>query len=420
MPEQKRLEDLASDIRVSDESSGHSSRKRVMKNNAPRASTLRRYANNVVFGTTIAVMGILGFSALLYVRRDMDREHQSTNQQYENQTSPSTTALQYVVAAPETSLESTIEKQPIEQAHTAPYVEASQQPPLPLQQPTILSPLAQLDGHLSHQILNESTQTNDTATEHPQEITNSIGMRLKLIPAGSFMMGDRSPEFVRDNHQLPLHEVTLPAFYMGTTEVPVRLFELYVQECPEETNWQNSYRQRWWGEQLQHRDHPITVSWYDARFFCMWLTRHEPEGVYSLPSESQWEYACRANTITRFNTGNDISLNDANFHLNASIQDAIRDVASYPPNAWGLFDMHGNVWEWTQDIYIGGYLNAPTDGSAREYSPAYGLRVRRGGSFREIQEACNSADRSAGNSSLGHVDTGFRVVRTLDSAPSRE
>ncbi len=154
MSEPKRLEDLARDIRVSDEPSEHSSRKQDMKN-ATWASTLRRYANSLILGTTIAVMGILGFTALLYVRRDMDREVPSTDQHYENPATDSASSAQNMPPQTENSLESRVQTMPSEQVHTVPYQPPVQQPSIPEQQPTILSQLAQLDLRMTQQVFDE-------------------------------------------------------------------------------------------------------------------------------------------------------------------------------------------------------------------------------------------------------------------------
>jgi formylglycine-generating enzyme required for sulfatase activity len=241
-------------------------------------------------------------------------------------------------------------------------------------------------------------------------ITNSLGMQLRLIPAGSFVMGSPANEPDRNDDEGPQHAVTLGPFYLGVHEVTVGQYSRFVQGTGRAAPL-NSVDPSWvlWTEQIQHPNHPVVnVSWDDAVAFCQWLTQTERQGTYRLPSEAQWEYSCRAGTTTAFNTGSSLSANDARF---GQPSDGPADVGSYAPNAWGLCDMHGNVWEWCQDRYHDSYLEAPTDGSAWE-SDSDNDRVERGGSWVFAAALRRSAHRSRNSRDFRYYDRGFRVSRT--------
>ena len=143
----------------------------------------------------------------------------------------------------------------------------------------------------------------------------------------------------------------------------------------------------------------INVSWNDAQAYCAWLTEQTGR-AYRLPSEAQWEYACRAGTTTPFHFGARITTDQANFDgnytYNGSAKGEYREqtvpVGSFPPNAFGLYDMHGNVWEWCQDAWHGNYKDAPTDGSAWEAKGDLS-RVLRGGSWSYNPRDCRAAYR---------------------------
>ncbi|MBN1475824.1 formylglycine-generating enzyme family protein [Candidatus Sumerlaeota bacterium] len=237
----------------------------------------------------------------------------------------------------------------------------------------------------------------------PQEIANTLGMRLRLIPAGSFTMGSPPEEPSRDEDEGPQRTVTFAGpFCMGLHEVTVDQYRPFIEATGRD-------EPRQWSDQLQNPNRPVVlVSWEDATAFCEWLTQSEDAGTYSLPSEAQWEYACRAGTTGAHITGNTLDPSQANFHTSAPV-----DVGSYPPNAWGLFDMQGNAWEWCQDWYHATYEGAPTDGSAWVDTPG-GIRVLRGGSWHEIQQNTRVANRSYADPRRLLSDYGFRVVRTVE------
>ena len=203
-------------------------------------------------------------------------------------------------------------------------------------------------------------------------IRNSIGMDLKLLPPGVFTMGDEDDE----------HEVTLTKpFMLGVHEVTQEQYEQVMRDNP--SNFKGA-------------DNPVDgVIWKDAVEFCRKLSELPAEKaaghVYRLPTEAEWEYACRAGTTMKFSFGDDASeLGQYAWYSNNS-DSRIHSVGGKKPNAWGLYDMHGNVWEWCQD------------GNASSY------RVIRGGSWDCTAGLCRSASRIWGPPSFRIISSGFRV-----------
>ena len=230
-------------------------------------------------------------------------------------------------------------------------------------------------------------------------IENSIGIRLKLLPAGTFTMGQAGG----DKDETP-HEVTLTKpFYMGVYEVTNAQWKRVMGSEP--SNWKDD-------------DRPVEqVSWDDANEFCRRLSALPEEKragrVYRLPTEAEWEYACRAGTTTKWSFGDDESgLGDyAWFKGNSGSQ--THAVGKKKPNAWGLFDMHGNVWEWCSDWY-GDYAKAAvTD----PQGPSGGsIRVFRGGSWCNSAGHCRSAFRNGNDPSFRLGDLGFRLALSPSGA----
>jgi len=163
----------------------------------------------------------------------------------------------------------------------------------------------------------------------------------------------------------------------------------------------------------------IEVDWNDAQAYVAWLSRKTGER-YRLLSEAEWEYVARAGTSTPFYFGNTITPDQANYDGNytydggpkGTYHEKTMPVGSYPRNAFGLYDLHGNVWEWTEDCYQDSYSGAPTDGSARSVSNC-SLRVLRGGSWLYNPQLLRSALRVRGDPSSRTDGIGFRVARTL-------
>jgi formylglycine-generating enzyme required for sulfatase activity len=195
------------------------------------------------------------------------------------------------------------------------------------------------------------------------------------IPAGSFLMGSPENEPDRIDDEGPQHKVTLSAFLMSQTPITqaqwravAALPTLELDLNPDPSNFKGPNR-------------PVeSVNWFEAMEFCRRLSRHTGR-FYTLPSEAQWEYACRAGTTTPFYCGATLLPGLANFNGRET-----KPVASFPANAWGLHDMHGNVWEWCLDEWHDNYNEAPTDGSAW---------LREGNSLGELPGACCAAGRGA-------------------------
>lgn len=156
--------------------------------------------------------------------------------------------------------------------------------------------------------------------------------------------------------------------------------------------------------------HPvINVSWQDARAFASWLSKMTNK-PYRLPSEAEWEYACRAGTGTKFYRGDRLSVKHANYDM---ANGRTTEVGSYPANPWGLYDMLGNVWEHVEDAYHPDYEEAPADGSAWIINGDSSRRVVRGGSFSYSARDNRSAVRCDHDSATPDRQHGFRVARDL-------
>jgi formylglycine-generating enzyme required for sulfatase activity len=252
-------------------------------------------------------------------------------------------------------------------------------------------------------------------------VTNSIGMRLALIPAGKFVMGSPVTEEERDPEELA-HEVEISRpFYLGAHEVTQAQFQEVMGKNP-------SFFQ---GKNGGGPDHPADqVQWNDAVEFCRKLSGLPAEKkagrVYRLPTEAEWEYACRAGTATPFHSGKVLSSKQANFNGNYPYSGAARGpyleqtakVGSYPANAWGLHDMHGNVWEWCQDWYDPDYYKrsprqdpqGPDKGVVPTGFRNQFFRVVRGGCWLEEGRGCRSAYRFRLMPDERYRWVGFRVV----------
>ncbi len=235
------------------------------------------------------------------------------------------------------------------------------------------------------------------------------GPLMVVIPAGRFLMGSPPEEPERSVDEGPQHEVRIARpFALGVYAVT---FDDYDRCCdgtqrkkPEDKNWGRGNRP------------VINVSWEDARAYCAWLSA-QTEKPYRLPSEAEWEYACRAGTDTPFHFGARLSTDQANVNgehtYNGSAKGEYRQrtmpVGAFPPNAFGLHEMHGNVWEWCQDAWHGDYNGAPADGSAWEAGGS-GARVVRGGSWDDDPVYARSASRYGGDPVNRYDFVGFRVV----------
>jgi formylglycine-generating enzyme required for sulfatase activity len=313
-----------------------------------------------------------------------------------------------------------------------------------------------------------------TAGSHPFR-EETIAIDMVVIPGGTFMMGSPAEEGSEDEH--PQHEVTVPSFFMSKTPITQAQWRIiasrtdlkvkhdldpepaYFKDEPNPKtlpNYQSSETvpTRW--------DRPVEqVSWYDAVEFCARLSRLTGR-EYRLPSEAEWEYACRAvtpdsssisqsnqnPTYPPFHFGETLTDQLANYDANYTYADEPKGrfrtettpVGSFPPNAFGLYDMHGNVWEWCLDDWHDNYEGAPTDGrawldkknyqqetskvNANEKSRSSGdltlqntddknfqlYKVLRGGSWNDVPNDCRVAYRYGLDPDYRHYNLGFRVV----------
>jgi len=220
------------------------------------------------------------------------------------------------------------------------------------------------------------------------------GMDFVKIPGGNFMMGSNDGE----SDEKPVHKVTVEPFYMMTTEVTQAMWK--------EITGKNFSHFK--GDSL-----PVeSVSWDDCQEFIKKLNRRDPGNNYRLPSESEWEYACRAGTTTKYHSGDSKSdLGRVGWYRDNSGRKT-HPVEQKKPNAWSLYDMHGNVWEWCEDKWHSNYNGAPREGSAW-ISGNSSLRVLRGGSWGNNPDHCRSADRDWREPDYCIFYGGFRLARSL-------
>ncbi|MFH7245683.1 MAG: formylglycine-generating enzyme family protein [Spirulina sp.] len=265
-----------------------------------------------------------------------------------------------------------------------------------------------------------------TARYFTEDLGNSIGLDMVLIPDGTFLMGSPEDELERTDAEGPQHEVTVPTFFMGRFPITqaqwravAQLEQVDQKLDPDPSRFKGDNR-------------PVEqVSWYDATEFCARLSQLTGRD-YRLPSEAEWEYACRAGTTTPFHFGETITTDLANYRgvdddsfnwkgnygqgPKGIYRKETTEVGSFPPNAFGLQDMHGNVWEWCQDHWHSNYEgDPPTDGSAWLFSAERKSKddiscVLRGGSWLFFPWNCRSAYRLNNNPDARYHNGGFRVV----------
>lgn len=277
---------------------------------------------------------------------------------------------------------------------------------------------------------------------YQDELGQGVAISMLPIPAGSFLMGSPESEPGRFGDEGPQHEVTLGAFWMAQTPITQAQWRT-VAGWPKVERDLESDPSRFKGA-----NRPVEqVNWHDAQEFCRRLSQRCGR-TYTLPSEAQWEYTCRAGSTTPFHF----------FHCGATLTPDLAncsgsettDVAQFPANDWGLHDMHGNVWEWCQDEWHGNYEGAPNDGSAwedgglgesqgcsaagrgtttprsaarpsattstRTTATATSVsasvadnRLLRGGSWLDLPRGCRSAYRGCNHPGFRDLDIGFRV-----------
>jgi formylglycine-generating enzyme required for sulfatase activity len=249
-----------------------------------------------------------------------------------------------------------------------------------------------------------------TVSGYELELAKGIAITMVQIPAGSFQMGSPDTEAERESNEGPQHRVELQSFFLGQTPVTQAQWQA-VANWPQVELKLNPDPARFKGA-----NRPVEqVSWKEAMEFCRRLSQRS-KLVYTLPSEAQWEYACRAGTTTPFAFGDTLTPGLANYDGNytygsgpkGQYRQQTTEVGSFAGNAWGLQDMHGNVWEWCLDPWHDSYRGALADGSA--WTAGGGIsRLLRGGSWRLHPAICRSAYRSGIHPGIRDGLIGFRV-----------
>ena len=247
-----------------------------------------------------------------------------------------------------------------------------------------------------------------------EELAPNVMLAMVEIPGGKYTMGSPESEARRFGAEGPQHEVTVPPFYIGKFAVTQAEWRAVAEWNEAERNLEPD------PSHFKGDDHPVeNVDWEAAKEFCAILAKRTGR-LYRLPSEAEWEYACRAGTTTPFAFGETITPEIVNYNGDYPYAKAKKGrcrIETVPvgslgvPNAFGLFDMHGNVWEWCEDVWHNNYDSAPTNGSARLSGGDSIFRALRGGSSGIAARDCRSAFRRFED--LGDsfsLNVGFRVV----------
>lgn len=233
-----------------------------------------------------------------------------------------------------------------------------------------------------------------------ESLSELTAITMRPIPAGSFLMGSPEDEPNRSTDEGPQHLVELEAFEISATTITQAQWSA-VADLPAVNRTLVQQPSRFTG-----LNQPVEcVNWHEALEFCARLSAYTGR-EYILPTEAQWEYACRAGTTKPYNLGlvgtDKITTTDANFDGKGTVK-----VASFPSNNWGLHDMHGNVWEWCLDDWHENYVNAPLDGTA--WAGTSKTKVMRGGSWNYFPRSCRSACRLNVHPDYRFNSLGFRV-----------
>jgi formylglycine-generating enzyme required for sulfatase activity len=249
--------------------------------------------------------------------------------------------------------------------------------------------------------VNIAHHSNEARIAIPNEVD---GYELVKIPAGRFMMGSPEDEKGRFQDEGPRHEVHVPAFFMGRYPVTNAQYARYLKatDAPEPEYWAN--------RQFNQPRQPVTgVNWEDAQAYARWAGLR-------LPSEAEWEYACRAGTSTRFHCGDgQADLKRVGWYT-ANSEGRLHLVGEKEPNAFGLYDMHGNVWEWVEDDWHDTYDKAPPDGQPWIDTTRSTERVFRGGGFGDDAHRCRAAARLFLGPRFRTFGIGFRLARSVPLA----
>ena len=237
-----------------------------------------------------------------------------------------------------------------------------------------------------------------------EDLGNGVILEMAAIPGGTFIMGSPEKEDGRSGREGSQHQVTVPSFFMGKYPVTQAQYQAITGTNP---------------SRFKSDNRPVeNVSWNNAVAFCEKLSQRTGK-TYRLPSEAEWEYACRAGTTTPFYFGETITTVLANYNnytygqgFKGEYREKTTKIRSFKvANNFGLYDMHGNVWEWCQDHWHDNYEGAPTDGSAwLDNKKNNNRKLLRGGSWDDYPENCRSAYRNHHYLGLNNDNIGFRVV----------
>jgi len=243
------------------------------------------------------------------------------------------------------------------------------------------------------------------ASQYTEDV-NGMAIEMVYVPGGTFLMGSPETEAGRNNGEGPQHQVTVAPFYMCKYPITQAQWQAVMGNNPSE---------------FKEENHPVeNVSWDDAMAFCQKLSELTGKD-YRLPSEAQWEYAGRGGTTTPFYFGETIITNLANYYGDyypyasgpkGVYREETTEVGIFPPNAFGLYDMHGNVWEWCADPWHDNYQGAPSDGRVWEKLGYLKTFVLRGGSWGSFARWTRSAGRIEDWPSERNGSGGFRLIRT--------
>jgi formylglycine-generating enzyme required for sulfatase activity len=271
-------------------------------------------------------------------------------------------------------------------------------------------------------VAREIKRSRGRAEFFTEDLGNGVTLEMVAIPGGTFLMGSPESELERTEYDGPQHTVTIQPFFMG--KFPVTQVQWQVVASLPKVNIDLKPDP----SQFKGANRPVEkVSWYEAVEFCARLSQATGR-EYRLPSEAQWEYACRAGTTTPFYFGETISTDLANYcgedrTINETLykgsygdgskgiyREQTTEVGSFSANAFGLYDMHGNVWEWCADHWHDSYEGAPTDGSVWLSENENNYRLLRGGSWFTLPKICRSAYRIYLLPDVRNIYNGFRVV----------
>jgi formylglycine-generating enzyme required for sulfatase activity len=263
----------------------------------------------------------------------------------------------------------------------------------------LLTSLAGCSKSVEEEIVLEESEEIAGGTEDVSGLLAKIAGDMVLIPAGEFTMG--SPDTEGYDSERPQHQVSVDSFYISKHEVTFEQYDLFCEKTG-----RSKPNDRGWG---RGKRPVINVSWDDAVAFCDWLTDMSGDS-YRLPTEAEWEYACRAGTTTRYNFGNDARDLGLYAWHDENAGRRTHPVGKLKANAWGLHDMHGNVWEFCSDWYDENYYSGSP--SSNPTGPTNGQsRAQRGGSWGGGASHLRTGNRNYSSPDVTASFLGFRCAR---------